>query len=1011
MSLCRMPAPIQLEYEYSGGEARERRPATRARKRNVECGLLKNLENKESVSVTEKSAMSSPGTKSAYQKNRLLYGQSGRSSIQGDFASNTTEDTSASNKSQSNSARRTPAKSSVSPISSKKLSSTLPAGSTLRPENQYAMKKKRYLLLKKELTDKQKVAQDLYNEMSQLRDKLINSGARDPGKVETLKFEIGSKHFPPAEPTYNETANVHVEKLSVGKELLETLEDRLREIPKKLRDLCQQLLEKQSNFVAFVTTHLIEASTDVAEPDHANSEVIMKLEVHQRENDALRSRIDEMQEIEERSIAELTRNVKHLIDEYEHSRAKIKELNAAEAQKELQTQLNATTEELQTEKERNNQSKERLRQTESLLQKARTKIREMETQVTNDKEKIQQLQGNVKTMEGQMKQKDLAIDIRLKDMHKSMKNNEDLVAKVEKQRDSFEARLVELKEKMNSKENEAMNTVKELSERLKAVTADLRVEHEKRQHVEDAFMELEERYKNLEDKSKQLCELAEKNKDFTITVPSKKSAIFILKRKFNVHVSFYLPEGSHTENEVRLFNELQATKTELEAQRQMNSKLQEEKEEIVAVMHQAACREEDEDSREKLVAQLVFKSNELQNLMIQYSELKKVAKNAQEKNGILERQLIDIQTLLHSQSMEGGRTGLSAHAIELQQQVSDLRNNLVEVIQQKEELETALSQKHLELEQRDRVMREQSKFLKVRDELLDILKGKAQQENGELSNSNENNEYLEQIAAKTEAIQELYTTLENKQLQIMRLEKMVKLMEDHQDRAQAQRTRLENRIAQLELTLQRNKEQRYVREQSSSSIKFHMEIERDRLSQDYISDSDRILSKDSFNLPSFNQHDSISRRSEFLSGTGPSQIDHRQLHNYGDYTQRQTSSDEDQPYICERCRQETFAEKNNEPWLSKNDSTENMDEFSRNWLTNASSLEIDQHSMNTRDFQDNRNRRYTSRMYNLHEEFDNMDDSSRESQNPYQREYHQYHHLHRRVRSPLVNRTIPHGVT
>lgn len=106
---------------------------------------------------------------------------------------------------------------------------------------------------------------------------------------------------------------------------------------------------------------------------------------------------------------------------------------------------------------------------------------------------------------------------------------------------------------------------------------------------------------------------------------------------------------------------------------------------------------------------------------------------------------MEIQTRLHSQSMEGGKAGLSAHAIELQQQVSDLRNNLAEVIQQKEELETVLTQKQLELEQRDRVMREQSKFLKVRDELLDILKGKAQQENGELSTNDENNEYLEQV--------------------------------------------------------------------------------------------------------------------------------------------------------------------------------------------------------------------------------------------------------------------------
>lgn len=41
-------------------------------------------------------------------------------------------------------------------------------------------------------------------------------------------------------------------------------------------------------------------------------------------------------------------------------------------------------------------------------------------------------------------------------------------------------RLVELKEKMNSKENEAINTIKELSERLKAVTTDLGIEKEKR---------------------------------------------------------------------------------------------------------------------------------------------------------------------------------------------------------------------------------------------------------------------------------------------------------------------------------------------------------------------------------------------------------------------------------------------------------------------------------------------------------------------------------------------------
>lgn len=108
----------------------------------------------------------------------------------------------------------------------------------------------------------------------------------------------------------------------------------------------------------------------------------------------------------------------------------------------MQIHLNAAMEELQAEKDKNNQGKDRLRQTETHLQKARTKIRDLETSMAADKDKIQQLQCNVKSLEGQMKQKDMAIDARLKDMQKTMKNSEDLVSKVEKQRDSFEARFL-----------------------------------------------------------------------------------------------------------------------------------------------------------------------------------------------------------------------------------------------------------------------------------------------------------------------------------------------------------------------------------------------------------------------------------------------------------------------------------------------------------------------------------------------------------------------------------------
>ena len=50
-------------------------------------------------------------------------------------------------------------------------------------------------------------------------------------------------------------------------------------------------------------------------------------------------------------------------------------------------------------------------------------------------------------------------------------------------------------------------------------------------------------------------------------------------------------------------------------------------------------------------------------------------------------------------------------------------------------------------------------------------------------------------------------------MQVMQLEKMVKQMEEQQDRAQALRTRLEHRIAQLEMAA-KGKNHRYVKEQS-----------------------------------------------------------------------------------------------------------------------------------------------------------------------------------------------------
>lgn len=105
--------------------------------------------------------------------------------------------------------------------------------------------------------------------------------------------------------------------------------------------------------------------------------------------------------------------------------------------------------------------------------------------------------------------------------------------------------------------------------------------------------------------------------------------------------------------------------------------------------------------------------------------------------------MTEIQRNLHAKSTESGKMGLDPYAIELQQQISDLRNNLAEVIQHNQQLEITLTQKQLELEQRDRMMREQSKFLKVRNELQNLLKG-TQQTNADNPSSG-NDEHMDEV--------------------------------------------------------------------------------------------------------------------------------------------------------------------------------------------------------------------------------------------------------------------------
>nr|XP_012230750.1 PREDICTED: putative leucine-rich repeat-containing protein DDB_G0290503 isoform X2 [Linepithema humile] len=653
-------------------------------------------------------------------------------------------------------------------------------------EVQYSSKKTRYANLKKALADKQKIAQELCDEMSSLREKIIAVGGKDPGKIEELKTaQVECPKQSPAEsiktslqhdcPDEQRKRICMDESAVIGVSLLQ---NQLQDLCDRSQDLSQRVLDKSSSFASLVKSWLTEfnqQNENILIPmDFTKAEA--QLATFGQNNEELRTQLDELRTAQKDFVAEFTKRSSSLRDEYDNYHERVKEEQPNVDRKDLQEQLSVALGELKMERNKANQWKEGTRILERQMQKAQMKIRDMELFATNAEASSLQLQNSVKSLQAQLKQKDQMMEQRMKDMHKAMKSSEGLLAKIEKQRDSFESRIVDLKEKMARKEAEANATIKKLSEKFETINVEINEEREKRQQVESAFTEMEERCKHLEEKSQLLCDLAnEKSNNLAVT------------------------DDNHTENEICLYNDLKATRAELEKHKQKIEQLEQEKQEIVAVMHQAASRDNEDETKDKLAAELVAKTNNLQNLMLEHAQLQKVARFTQEKNEMLENRLSEIQRHLHAKSKENSKT--APDTIELQQQISDLRNSLAETMQQNQSLETTLTQKQLELEQRDRVMREQSKFLKARDELLNLFKGKQQANADNSANYEDIDEINKQIVAKTEAIQELYTTLENKQMQVMRLEKLVKMLEDQQDRAQAQRTRLEHRIAQLEVSL------------------------------------------------------------------------------------------------------------------------------------------------------------------------------------------------------------------
>lgn len=300
----------------------------------------------------------------------------------------------------------------------------------------------------------QKMAQDLYDEMSNLRERIITAGGKDPGKIEELRSpQVECPKQSPPTPI-SETSSRHDcaeqrepicmdESVIIGMSLLQ---NQLQNICDHSQEICQRALDKSSSFASLVKFWLTESSR---QDDMGNvlvpvdySEVEAQQASFTRDNEEMRTRLSDLRTAQKDFIAEFAMRSSSLRSEYDNYRGRVKEERPNVDRGDLlQEQLTVALEELKAERDKANQGKDRTRMMELQMQKARAKIRELEGHVANEEVKSQQLQNSVKSLEAQLKQKDQAMELRVKDMHKAMKSSEGLVAKMEKQRDSFESRL------------------------------------------------------------------------------------------------------------------------------------------------------------------------------------------------------------------------------------------------------------------------------------------------------------------------------------------------------------------------------------------------------------------------------------------------------------------------------------------------------------------------------------------------------------------------------------------
>ncbi|XP_063530740.1 myosin-14-like [Cydia strobilella] len=671
----------------------------------------------------------------------------------------------------------------------------------------YSAKQKQFQQMKKELDVKQQAVLEAFDSLRSLREQLPRESGMGGGEgavQELLVFNVADWPAEELEQLYRGVAAAAntdgamqlIESVPIDESNFNEVEAKVMKMPEQFAELCLQAFAARQELIDWVKD-LLHSNNDCGEGEtlqriaNYNSQGLRLCEALRELKEQADCAVDTVAYFSKRmwrdqnaliSVGKvLVRDVACLKQNLEMQANVVEQMQSQfHSLQNGTSNLQELRQELEEERAAKNLLKEKLATSENQHRQSRNRITKMDRQIREAETSITTLTGTVKLLEDQSRQKEIQLEARARKIRESLKTGEVASGHLAQKRDALKAEVTELKDQIEKLSAKYNSTIKDLENQL--------------QETKSALEE-----QTLLNRNKEMEIATAKNE----TLAESKATVEQLLTKIRELENKTAHNGEQKQpssREMEILAELQATKETLRLVEEEVIVFKQEKVRFLETLAKIAESDDKVGMQQKLAAELLSKEEIIGKLQVQMRELTKNDK-------LLSQKVIQYEQYVKVlQEHRTGVTNLEESNEDFQKEILGLRMKLLEEIHRNEELTEALAKKNHQLEQQDKTSRAQARVIKVREELINLLKNKETEQTRELlalQQDLENrmkivDEVNKQIAAKAVEIQELFGTLESKQQQIHRLEKIVLMLEEQQRRSQAQRTRHEEKIAALE---------------------------------------------------------------------------------------------------------------------------------------------------------------------------------------------------------------------